>query len=66
MRWEVQEADQVRLNVTRQELRMLNNALSEALDRVPDRVFPTMLGASRDEVESLLGDFRQLRQQVPS
>ncbi|PUA80504.1 hypothetical protein [Nocardioides currus] len=62
MQWDVKESDRIVLNVTRQELRMLNNALSEALDRVPDRAFPTLMGAQRDEVGALLGEFGHLRQ----
>lgn len=40
--------------------------LSEALDRVDERLFPTLMGATKEEVEVLLGDFRKLRDDLPS
>lgn len=67
MRWRTRSSSSpISLDVSRQELRIINNALSEALDRVDDRLFPTLMGATKEEVEVLLGDFRELREDLPS
>ena len=67
MRWRTRSSSSpISLDVSRQELRIINNALSEGLDRVDDRLFPTLMGATKEEVEVLLGDFRELREDLPS
>ena len=67
MRWRIRASGgPISVDVSRQELRIINNALSEALDRVDDRLFPTLMGATKEEVEVLLRDFRGVRGDLPS
>jgi len=67
MQWDREIHDgKVTVRLTSDELRILNNSMNEALERVNDRVFPTLMGADREEVAALLGEFRSLRSQVGS
>ena len=56
--------ERVAVHLTRDELRILNNSMNEALERVDGRVFPTLMGAGRQEVIALLAEFRGLRMQL--
>lgn len=52
------------MEVSRNEFSILNNALNEALNALDDRVFPTRMGASVEEVEQLLLEFRTARRKL--
>jgi hypothetical protein len=52
------------IHLTRNELRILNNSMNEALERVDTRLFSTLMGVDREEVVALLGEFRSLRMQL--
>lgn len=47
------------IELDRDELVVLNNALNEACDAIDDREFSTRLGISREAAESLLDQINQ-------
>lgn len=60
MRWTSQGSQEAALVVNRDELVILNNCMNEALERIPDSVFQTLIGVEKPEVAQLLAQFRPL------
>lgn len=60
VRWTAPSYREIVLAISQDELVILNNCMNEALERIPDSAFQTLIGVEKPEVGQLLSQFRPL------